>query len=50
VTAVSAPITTVGVSISTVEPSTPPTTTTIMEDEDLTIAQTLIKMRSKKSK
>ncbi|GKC46230.1 hypothetical protein Tco_1063952, partial [Tanacetum coccineum] len=49
---VSAPIVTVGVSVSTVEPSTPPppTTTTFIEDEDLTIAQTLMKMRSVKSK
>ncbi|GJS62674.1 hypothetical protein Tco_0657458 [Tanacetum coccineum] len=60
----SAPVTTVGVSVSTVEPittanvnittaepTTPPTiTTTIFEDEDLTIAQTLVKMRSEKSK
>ncbi|GKA84574.1 putative ribonuclease H-like domain-containing protein [Tanacetum coccineum] len=45
-----APITTAGVSISTAEPSTPPTTTTVIEDEDLTIAQTLMKMRSEKSK
>ncbi|GJX24549.1 hypothetical protein Tco_0230845, partial [Tanacetum coccineum] len=50
VTIVSAPITTVGVSISTAEPSTPPITTTLIEDEDLTIAQTLMKMRSEKSK
>ncbi|GJT98342.1 hypothetical protein Tco_1093860 [Tanacetum coccineum] len=50
VTTVSAPITTAGVSVSTAEPSTPPTTTTIIEDEDLTIAQTLMKMRSEKSK
>ncbi|GJT79269.1 hypothetical protein Tco_1053611 [Tanacetum coccineum] len=50
VTTASAPITTAGVSISTVEPSTPPTKTTVIEDEDLTIAQTLIKMRSEKSK
>ncbi|GJS08802.1 hypothetical protein Tco_0365598 [Tanacetum coccineum] len=60
----SAPVTTVGVSISTVEPITIAsvnitiletitpltTTTTIFEDEDLTIAQTLMKMRSEKSK
>ncbi|GJU51383.1 hypothetical protein Tco_1220938 [Tanacetum coccineum] len=50
VTTISAPITTAGVSVSTVEPSTPPTTTTLLEDEDLTIAQTLVKMRSEKSK
>ncbi|GJT98580.1 hypothetical protein Tco_1094098 [Tanacetum coccineum] len=48
-TTTSAPITTASVSVSTVEPSTP-TTTTLIEDEDLTIAQTLIKMRSEKSK
>nr|GEV53361.1 hypothetical protein [Tanacetum cinerariifolium] len=46
VTTVSAPITTTGVSVSTVEPSTPPTTTTnVIEDEDLIIAQTLMKIR-----
>ncbi|GJX04608.1 putative ribonuclease H-like domain-containing protein [Tanacetum coccineum] len=50
VTTASALITTTGVSVSTAEPSTPPPTTTIIEDEDLTIAQTLIKMRSEKSK
>ncbi|GKB59517.1 hypothetical protein Tco_0915703 [Tanacetum coccineum] len=31
---------------STAEPSTPPTTTTVIEDEDLIIAETLMKMRS----
>nr|GFA59880.1 hypothetical protein [Tanacetum cinerariifolium]GFA59934.1 hypothetical protein [Tanacetum cinerariifolium] len=36
--------------VSTTTPSTPPTTTTIFGDEDLTIAQTLIKLRSKKAK
>ncbi|GKD78163.1 hypothetical protein Tco_1340784 [Tanacetum coccineum] len=45
----SAPITTAGVSVSTAEPSTPPTTI-LIEDEDLTIAQTLMKMKSEKSK
>ncbi|GKC79163.1 hypothetical protein Tco_1129937 [Tanacetum coccineum] len=50
VTTASAPITTAGVSVSTVEPSTPPTTTILIEDEDLTIAQTLMKIRSVKSK
>ncbi|GKG37857.1 hypothetical protein Tco_0457080, partial [Tanacetum coccineum] len=51
VTTASAPIPTPGVSISTVELSTPPTTTTVViEDEDLTISQTLMKMRSVKSK
>ncbi|GJW01512.1 hypothetical protein Tco_1556763, partial [Tanacetum coccineum] len=48
--------TTAGVSVSTAEPSTPPTTTTTtttttyIEDEDLTIAQTLMKIKSEKSK
>ncbi|GKA58651.1 hypothetical protein Tco_0757964, partial [Tanacetum coccineum] len=50
VTTVNAPITTAGVSVSTTEPSTPPTTTTVIKDEDLIIAQTLTKMRSEKSK
>ncbi|GKA25637.1 hypothetical protein Tco_0711746 [Tanacetum coccineum] len=50
VTTASAPITTVGVSVSTAKPSTPPTITTLIEDEDLTIAQTLMKMRSEKTK
>nr|GEW61371.1 hypothetical protein [Tanacetum cinerariifolium] len=50
VTTVSTPITTVGVSISTAEPSTPSTTTNGIKDEDLIIAQTLMKMRSEKSK
>ncbi|GJX48479.1 putative ribonuclease H-like domain-containing protein [Tanacetum coccineum] len=47
----SAPVATARVSISTTEPNTPPTTITIViEDEDLTIAQTLMKIRSVKSK
>ncbi|GKE19373.1 hypothetical protein Tco_1426950 [Tanacetum coccineum] len=49
----SAPVTTTGVSDTTVEPSTPhppTTTTTVFEDEDLTTAQTLMKMKSEKSK
>ncbi|GJU82396.1 hypothetical protein Tco_1284761 [Tanacetum coccineum] len=51
VSAASASVTTAGVSISTVEPRTPPTTTTTaFEDKDLTIAQTLVKMRSQKDK
>ncbi|GJY44851.1 hypothetical protein Tco_0433064 [Tanacetum coccineum] len=50
VTTASALVTTAGVFVSTVEPSTPPTTTILIEDEDLTIAQTLMKMRSVKSK
>ncbi|GKF30033.1 hypothetical protein Tco_0096375, partial [Tanacetum coccineum] len=45
-----APIATAGVSITTDEPSTPPPTTTFIEDEDLIIAQTLMKIRSVKSK
>ncbi|GJT88682.1 hypothetical protein Tco_1070399, partial [Tanacetum coccineum] len=44
------PITTASVNITTAEPITPPTTTTVFENEDLTITQTLIKMRSEKSK
>ncbi|GKA15733.1 hypothetical protein Tco_0695480, partial [Tanacetum coccineum] len=51
VTTVSASVTTVGVTDTTVEPSTPPTTTTtIFKDEDLTIAHTLMKIKSEKSK
>ncbi|GJU45216.1 hypothetical protein Tco_1202482 [Tanacetum coccineum] len=50
VTTASAPVTTTGVSVITAEPSTPPTTIILIEDEDLTIAQTLMKMRSVKSK
>ncbi|GKD51238.1 hypothetical protein Tco_1280214 [Tanacetum coccineum] len=51
VSAASASVTTAGVSISTAEPRTPPTTTTTaFEDEDLTIAQTLVQMRSEKAK
>ncbi|GJV46366.1 putative ribonuclease H-like domain-containing protein [Tanacetum coccineum] len=50
VTTISAPITTACVSVITAEPSTPPTTTTLIEDEDLIISQTLMKMRSVKSK
>nr|GEZ94091.1 hypothetical protein [Tanacetum cinerariifolium] len=40
----------VPVNVSAATPSTPPTTTTIFGDEDLTIARTLIKMRSEKAK
>ncbi|GJT09882.1 hypothetical protein Tco_0856924 [Tanacetum coccineum] len=51
VSVASASVTTAGISISTAEPRTPPTTTTTaFEDEDLTIAQTLVKMRSQKDK
>ncbi|GKB58626.1 hypothetical protein Tco_0914812 [Tanacetum coccineum] len=60
----STPVTTAGVSVSTIEPITtasvnitnaepsnpPPTTITVIEDEDLIIAQTLVKMKSEKSK
>nr|GEX74796.1 hypothetical protein [Tanacetum cinerariifolium] len=42
--------TSVPVNVSVATPSTPLTTTTIFGDEDLTIAQTLIKLRSKKAK
>ncbi|GJY59689.1 putative ribonuclease H-like domain-containing protein, partial [Tanacetum coccineum] len=41
----SAPVTTTGVSVSTAEPSTPPPTTTLIKDEDLIIAQTLMKIK-----
>ncbi|GJZ99191.1 hypothetical protein Tco_0671742 [Tanacetum coccineum] len=47
---VSTPITIAGVSVSTTEPSTPPTITTLIEDEDLIITQTFMKMRSEKLK
>ncbi|GKC85791.1 hypothetical protein Tco_1141508 [Tanacetum coccineum] len=51
VSVVSAPVTTTGVAISTVEPRTPPTTAaTAFIYEDLTIAQTLIKMKEEKAK
>ncbi|GKE77786.1 hypothetical protein Tco_1543906 [Tanacetum coccineum] len=52
VSTASVPVTTVGVAISTAEPRTPPTTTTIFNDEDVTMAMawTLIKMKGKKSK
>ncbi|GJV23095.1 hypothetical protein Tco_1375790 [Tanacetum coccineum] len=51
VSAASASVTTAGISISTAEPRTPPTTTTTaFEDKDLTIAQTLVKIRSEKAK
>ncbi|GJX10379.1 hypothetical protein Tco_0200238 [Tanacetum coccineum] len=53
----SAPVTTAGVTISTaeptisvVEPSTPPTTTSLFDDEDLTMAQTLMKLKKEKAK
>ncbi|GJR91306.1 hypothetical protein Tco_0215317 [Tanacetum coccineum] len=52
VSTISAPVSTTGVTISTTEPRTPPTTTTIFDDEDVTMAmaQTLIKMKEHKAK
>ncbi|GJS69707.1 putative ribonuclease H-like domain-containing protein [Tanacetum coccineum] len=52
VSIVSAPVSTAGVTISTTEPRTPPTTTTVFDDEDVTMAmaQTLIKMKEQKAK
>ncbi|GJX86762.1 hypothetical protein Tco_0337536 [Tanacetum coccineum] len=50
VTTASVLITTAGVSVSTAEPSTPPTITILIKNKNLTIAQTLMKMRSVKSK
>nr|GEV89253.1 hypothetical protein [Tanacetum cinerariifolium] len=43
-------VTTAGVSVSTAEPSTHPPTITSIEDEDLIIGQTLMKIRSERSK
>nr|GEW11162.1 hypothetical protein [Tanacetum cinerariifolium] len=50
-------VSTAGVTISTadpevsaVEPKTPPTTTSICDDKDITMAQTLIKMKEEKAK
>ncbi|GKA00830.1 hypothetical protein Tco_0673495 [Tanacetum coccineum] len=52
VSTASALVTTAGVAISIVEPRTPPTTTTLFDDEDVTMemAQTLIKMKEEKAK
>ncbi|GJX59972.1 hypothetical protein Tco_0291362 [Tanacetum coccineum] len=51
VSVVSTPVTTTGVVISIAEPRTPPTTAaTVFIDQDLTIAQTLIKMKEEKAK
>ncbi|GJW40013.1 hypothetical protein Tco_0065858 [Tanacetum coccineum] len=52
VSTTSAPVTTVGVAISTAEPRTPPTTTIVFDDENVTMAmaQTLIKMKEEKAK
>ncbi|GKF89995.1 hypothetical protein Tco_0263958 [Tanacetum coccineum] len=43
---------TVVITISTTEPRTPPSSTTVFDDEDVTmaIAQTLIKMKEQKAK
>ncbi|GKF37077.1 hypothetical protein Tco_0113835, partial [Tanacetum coccineum] len=51
-TRVSTASATVTTSISTAEPRTPPTTTTVFDDEDVTMAmaQTLIKMKEVKAK
>ncbi|GJY27173.1 hypothetical protein Tco_0401899 [Tanacetum coccineum] len=43
-------INTVDPEISVVEPRTPPTTASIFDDEDVTMAQTLIKMKEEKAK
>ncbi|GJY07625.1 hypothetical protein Tco_0374679 [Tanacetum coccineum] len=52
-----APVSTTGVTNSTTDPEvsvvelrTPPTTTSIFDDEDITMAQTLIKMKEEKAK
>ncbi|GKD34859.1 hypothetical protein Tco_1250368 [Tanacetum coccineum] len=43
-------ISTVRLEVSVATPSTPPTTTVFDDDEDFTIAQTLVKIRSEKAK
>ncbi|GJV00156.1 hypothetical protein Tco_1329426 [Tanacetum coccineum] len=52
VSTVSVPVSTAGVTISTAEPRTPPITTTVFDDEDVTMAmaQTLTKMKEQKAK
>ncbi|GJZ73670.1 hypothetical protein Tco_0637816, partial [Tanacetum coccineum] len=52
VSTASAPVTTAGVAISTAEPRTPPTMTTVFDDEDVTMemAQNLIKIKEEKAK
>ncbi|GJW25064.1 putative ribonuclease H-like domain-containing protein [Tanacetum coccineum] len=52
VSTTSTPVTTAGVAISTTEPRTPPTTTTVFDDKDVTIAmaRTLLKMKEEKAK
>ncbi|GJY68453.1 hypothetical protein Tco_0471435 [Tanacetum coccineum] len=49
---VSTSVSTAGVTISTAEPRTPPTTTTVFDNKDVTMemAQTLIKMKEQKAK
>ncbi|GKG39973.1 hypothetical protein Tco_0466750, partial [Tanacetum coccineum] len=36
--------------IGTADPTTPPTTTTIFDDEEMTLADTLVKMKDNKAK
>nr|GEW57314.1 hypothetical protein [Tanacetum cinerariifolium] len=43
-------ISSVNPEVSAVEPKTPPTTASIFDDEDITMAQTLIKMKEEKAK
>nr|GEY97464.1 uncharacterized mitochondrial protein AtMg00810-like [Tanacetum cinerariifolium] len=43
-------ISTADLEVSAIEPKTPPTTTSIFNDEDITMAQTLIKMKEEKAK
>nr|GEZ51460.1 hypothetical protein [Tanacetum cinerariifolium] len=43
-------ISTARLKVSTAEPKTPPTTTTLFDDEDVTIADTLVMMKSQKAK
>ncbi|GJS64257.1 hypothetical protein Tco_0678821 [Tanacetum coccineum] len=52
VSTASAPVTTAGVAVSTAQPRTPPTTTTVFDDEDVTMAmaRTLVKMKEEKAK
>ncbi|GJR94240.1 hypothetical protein Tco_0266414 [Tanacetum coccineum] len=52
VSTVSASVSTAGVTISIAKPRTPPTTTTVFDNKDVTVekAQTLIKMKEQKAK
>nr|GEY63289.1 xylulose kinase-1 [Tanacetum cinerariifolium] len=43
-------ISTARLKVSTAKPKTPPTTTTLFDDEDVTIADTLVMMKSQKAK